>query len=377
VNDRFFLCYFETTRRCNLNCAYCMSRNEAPAGEPPPRGELTTDEAKTLVLDEIAKVSSRAAVAFSGGEHLLRPDAYDLLAYAASRGIWSFVNTNGRLLVETDAVEKALRATGGKVIFVLPLNALDAETNRASRDDGPATVLRAAEICLKHGADYFFLVTISRQNLACLDQTMRFLKLTGVPMLRAPFVPRGAGDDFRHLLFDAADMKQVIHPALTANPLSYISFTPFFVAPESIESAWRQHDVRISGFGCQAGRSFAAVGAEGRVAPCVQLLDGAGVCGDIRRQPLSEIISSSPLFAALRERTSLKGKCGRCRYTQTCGGCRALAYYHSGDVLGEDPTCFFEPDGPETRCEFEDLQTAQVGRFLSFLKHSEPWQSVF
>lgn len=373
MNDRFFLCYFETTRRCNLHCAYCMSRIQGNSAG----AELSTDEAKALVLDEIIKVSSNVAVAFSGGEHLLRPDAYDLLAYAARQGIWSFINTNGKLLVETDAVHKALQATEGRVVFALPLNALDSQTNRATRDDDPTTVLRAADICLKQGAEHFFLLTISKQNLAGLDQTTRFLKLTGVPMLRAPFVPRGAGQGFREFLFDAADMQNVIHPALTANPLAYISFTPFFVSPEAMEAERRRFNVRIAGFGCQAGRSFAAVGAEGGVAPCVQLLDTGCVCGNVRRQPLSEIINTSPMFTALRERTGYKGKCGHCRYLQTCGGCRALAFYHSGDVLGEDPTCFFEPTSPETRSDLEDLQTAQVGRFLKFLKYSEPWKSLF
>lgn len=373
MNDNFFLCYFETTRRCNLQCPYCMSRTSGNSGG----AELSTQEAKTLVLDEVVKVSSNAAVAFSGGEHLLRPDAYDLLAHAAGNGIWSFVNTNGKLLVETDAVRRAVDATKGRIVFVLPLNSLDAETNRRSRDDTPSTVFHAADICLKQGAAYFFLVTISRQNMAHLDKTIRFPKLTGVPILRAPFVPRGAGCRFPDFLFDASDMENVIHPALTANPLAYISFTPFFASPEAMDDQWRRLDVRIEGLGCQAGRSFAAVGAEGLVAPCVQLLDSACACADVRLQPLSEIIGESPLFAALRGRKQLKGKCGRCRYAQTCGGCRALAYYHSGDVMGEDPTCFFEPEGPETRSNLEDLQTAQVGRFLTFLKSSDPWRTLF
>jgi radical SAM protein with 4Fe4S-binding SPASM domain len=373
VNGDFFLCYFETTRRCNLRCAYCMSR---PAqGEAGP--ELSTEEAKALVLDELPKVSPNAAVAFSGGEHLLRADAYELLAHAARRGLCSFINTNGRLLLEGDAIAKSLRATEGRVVFVLPLNALDTEVNRAGRDDDPSVVLAAAEACRKHGAPYFFLVTISRQNLAELDKTVRFLKDNRLPMLRAPFVPRGAGERFRHLLFDAADMQKVIHPVLTANPLAYISFTPFFVSPEALATEWRRLKVRIAGLGCQAGRGFAAVSAEGGVAPCVQLLDSGAVCGDVRRQPLSEIILRAPVFTALRERKAFRGRCGRCRYLHTCGGCRALAYYHSGDILGEDPTCFFQPDGPETRSELEEVQTAQAGRFLAFLKHAAPWNSFF
>ena len=371
MNDHFFLCYFETTRRCNLKCAYCMSRPQDASTE----GELTTDEAKTLVLDELAKVSSNMAVAFSGGEHLLRDDAYELLSYANGLGLWCFINTNGKLLVESDAIAKSLEATDGKVVFVLPINSVDAEVNRASRDDSPQTVLKAAKRCEEEGASYFYILTISKGNLDTLGETVGFLKGTGIPILRAPFVPRGNGDTFRHLLFDTCDMERVIHPALTANPLSYISFTPFFASPEIMAAASKRFALKIAGVGCQAGRSFAAVSTEGQIAPCVQLLDSACSPSNVRTARLSEVIKNGPVFTALRERTELKGKCGRCRYRMTCGGCRALAFYHTGDVLAEDPTCFFEPADETTRSPLESEQTAGLGAFMMYVKDREPWKS--
>lgn len=373
MSDDFFLCYFETTRRCNLNCPYCMSRPLNGRQRP----ELDTDECRRLVLDEIRAVSSNAAVAFSGGEHLLRPDAYELIEYAASLGLWSFVNTNGRLLVETDAIERALAAAGGRIIFVLPLNSVDAEVNRYSRDDGIETVLAAAEACRSAGAEFFYILTVSRHNLASLQQTMRFLKLNRVPLLRAPFVPRGAGALHREFMFDRADMRDCIHPALTGNPLAYVSFTPFFAAPERISEIWRRLGVRIRGLGCQAARTFTAVGAEGGVTPCVQLLDSGCECGNVRTQRFSEMVAHHPLFQALRTHETLKGKCGRCRYRQTCGGCRALAYYMTGDILAEDPTCFFEPASEAERCPLEAEQTAQLGRFIEYVKYNEPWNLLF
>jgi len=337
--------------------------------------EFTTEEAKSLVLDEIAQISSNAAVAFSGGEHLLRPDAYELLEHAAGRNLWSFVNTNGRLLLEGDAIRRALEATAGKVIFALPLNSADADVNRATRDDDPRTVLQAAERCEKEGAPYFFILTISKANLGTLAETVRFIKDKGVPMLRSPFVPRGAGAAFPDLLFDAEDMERIIHPALTSYASSYISFTPFFGSPGIMKAGGRYLRLRTDGVGCQAGRSFAAVNPEGDVAPCVHLLDSACVRGNVRRERLSEIVRTDSLFNALRERTALKGKCGRCRYRDTCGGCRAVAYYHTGDPLGEDPTCFFEPADTRSRSDLETRQTAQLGKFLLYVKSHKPWSS--
>ncbi len=371
--DSFFLCYFETTRRCNLACGYCMSRPDEPPKEP----ELGTEEAKTLVLDEIARVSSNAAVAFSGGEHLLRPDAFELLEHAARIGLWSFINTNGRILVETDAVARAVKATGGKLVFVLPLNSTDPAVNRSTRDDDSRTVMQAAEICRRDGAAHFFILTISRDNLPTLGATMTFLKMNRVPVLRAPFVPRGAGRHRTNLLCGPSEMRDVIHPALTSNPLAYISFTPFFASPDALGDAWKQLKPRISGLGCQAGRAFAAVGAEGNVVPCVQLLDSACIRGNVRKRKLTEIISGDPVFKALRSRESLGGKCGRCRYRMTCGGCRALAHYQNGDIMAEDPTCFFDPAGPAEKCTLEEAQTAQTGKFMEFIKYNQPWNTLF
>ena len=54
-----------------------------------------------------------------------------------------------------------------------------------------------------------------------------------------------------------------------------------------------------------------------------------------------------------------------------------LQVNHTGDILGEDPSCFFDPTGPETHCDLEGSQTAQLEEFLTFLKSGEPWKSVF
>ncbi len=79
---QFFMCYFETTRECNQDCPGCMTRIDGPVAPP-----LSTDEAKTLVIDEIVKICPTGSIAFSGGEFLLRPDALDLLSHAAAHGL--------------------------------------------------------------------------------------------------------------------------------------------------------------------------------------------------------------------------------------------------------------------------------------------------
>ncbi|MCH7706861.1 MAG: radical SAM domain protein, coenzyme PQQ synthesis protein E, partial [Myxococcales bacterium] len=39
------------------------------------------------------------------------------------------------------------------------------------------------------------------------------------------------------------------------------------------------------------------------------------------------------------------GRCGRCEYRQVCGGCRARAYAETGDLMGPDDSCAYDPPG--------------------------------
>ncbi|MDP6039596.1 MAG: radical SAM/SPASM domain-containing protein, partial [Candidatus Latescibacteria bacterium] len=40
---------------------------------------------------------------------------------------------------------------------------------------------------------------------------------------------------------------------------------------------------------------------------------------------------------------TLDGKCGFCEFRKVCGGCRARALGTTGDYLGEEPFCVYEP----------------------------------
>ena len=368
----FFLCYLETTRKCNLSCPYCMTRKDG-ADE---NAELPGEQIKTLVLDELAEARPGAAVAYSGGETLLRDDALDLVAHGAARGLATFLNTNGLAL--TDEILPRLRdAAQDRLVVVLPFNSVEEESQKWTRDDSADTVMRAADRCEKAGVEHFFLVTVSSKTTDSIARTMQYLKRRQTPVLRAPFVPRGAGAGYRELLLNRDVMEQLVHPALTGNHLSYISFTPFFASPDALERTWQTNGVRIAGLGCHAGRSFAAVSVEGDISPCVQLLDSSAVCGNVTRDKLSEVLDSHPVFEGLRSREAYEGKCGRCRYLMTCGGCRAMALYAGDGLFGEDPTCFFEPTSPEDVSPLEEEQTLGTKKFIEFIKYNEPWNTLF
>jgi radical SAM protein with 4Fe4S-binding SPASM domain len=344
-------------------------------GEKLDSEELTTTEIKKLIIDELKKYSSKVIIAFSGGEFLLREDHLAILEYTSNSGIYSFINTNATL-VNDEKIRQLKDITSDKLIFGFSLNSINDDINKWSRDDRAQTTIDAIKLCNKYDIGFFILVTISQNNLSTLKETMHYLKMKEIPVLRSPFVPRGSAKKFKDLSFNKEQMKDIIFPALNNNYLSYISYCPFFVSPELMEEL--KEEVGIKQLGCQAGIGFVGISAEGEVAPCVQLLDSKEVsCGNVRDIPLYKILTESELLKKIRDRNNLKGKCGICRYKNVCGGCRALAFYYNNDILAEDPCCFFEPGDATTVSEFEHIQDENVKKFIDFLKYNKPWNTIF
>jgi radical SAM protein with 4Fe4S-binding SPASM domain len=92
--------------------------------------------------------------------------------------------------------------------------------------------------------------------------------------------------------------------------------------------------------GCLAGTGVCFVSHKGDVFPCGYLPVSAG---SVRQKPFREIWETSPVFARLRDDDGLGGKCGACEYRRLCMGCRARAYYETGDFMDEEPYCVYLP----------------------------------
>ena len=86
----------------------------------------------------------------------------------------------------------------------------------------------------------------------------------------------------------------------------------------------------------------------------------------MRDKTFQQLARLQPAFQDVLDRDQLRGKCGRCRYKFTCGGCRAMAWFHSGDLMAEDPTCFFEPVDETTVCAHED-ETNRIFKRYAFM----------
>jgi radical SAM protein with 4Fe4S-binding SPASM domain len=89
---------------------------------------------------------------------------------------------------------------------------------------------------------------------------------------------------------------------------------------------------------------FMSIAENGDAIPCSY--NDATRFGNIKTQSLQQIwnnMQTSEHFSKVRDRASLKGKCGVCEYKDICGGCRTTAFYFTGDILGPDPQCAHIP----------------------------------
>jgi radical SAM protein with 4Fe4S-binding SPASM domain len=104
--------------------------------------------------------------------------------------------------------------------------------------------------------------------------------------------------------------------------------------------------------GCMAGIGFCFVSHIGEVGGCGYL---PLLAGNVRQAPLTEIYRGSALFKSIRDANLLQGRCGICEYRRLCGGCRARALGATGNYLGEEPFCTYQPD-PSTARELVDVE---------------------
>ncbi|MBI2859168.1 MAG: radical SAM protein, partial [Chloroflexi bacterium] len=317
------------TRECNLRCTHCYL--DAGAAR---KGELSIEECYR-VIDEMSELGTEMVI-LTGGEPLLRKGLLDIIRRTRDRGILPVMGTNGTLINDNAAhgfKEAGLQGVG------ISLDSLDREKHdvfRGVKGCWQKTVA-GMRACLKQGLPVILQTTIAPWNFQEIPALMDFAQAEGASVFNAYYlVCTGRGEK----LVDITPRQYEESLSLLAQAQS---FHPSIMvrakcAPQIARIA-HERGLPLSGGGCPAGVSYLRIDPEGRVTPCPYLPIGAG---NVREAPLKDIWEKASVFLQLRS-PSLKGRCGICNYRETCAGCRARAFSLTGDYLGEDPWCVYQP----------------------------------
>jgi putative heme d1 biosynthesis radical SAM protein NirJ2 len=320
-----------TTNRCNLKCQHCYQ--DADTLEASTATELKTDEAKTLI-DQIAAAGFKIMI-FSGGEPLLRPDIFELVAYASSKGLRPVFGTNG-MLITLEVAQKLKEA--GAAAMGISLDSLDEAKHNRFRGDSDAyrLAIQGMENCKAAGLPFQIHTTIVDWNKDELLDIIDFAVEKGA-IAHQPFflIPVGRGEYIAETSIEVLENEELIAKIMRKSTEVPISVKPT-CAPQFVRIAEQMDiDTRFSR-GCLAGLTYCIINPDGIVQPCAYMKQEAG---NVRTQGFDEIWATSPVFQTLRTE-AYADPCGSCDYKQGCGGCRArAAYYHEGDFMAADEYC--------------------------------------
>jgi len=341
------------TRTCNLRCLHCYS--DSAARRYP--GELTTAEAEAVIRDLAA--FRVPAVLFSGGEPLLRPDLFQLVAGSRRLGLRPTLSTNGTLI--TAEVARKIREAGFTYVGI----SLDGigevhDYFRGMRGAFGRTV-QGFRHCVAAGQRVGLRLTLTRHTAADLHRIFDFIEAEHIN--RACFYHlvasgRGrslAGDDLSHsetravldiILERTADFSRRGLPKEILTVDNHADGVYLYLRLLEADAGRAAEVLRLlewNGGGLHSsGVGIGAIDWVGDVH--ADQFWAHHSFGNVKRRPFSQIWldTADPLMAGLKDRRArITGRCRACKFFDACGGAlRVRADLAHGDPWAPDPACY-------------------------------------
>jgi len=343
---------WNVTRACNLACGHCYAESESG----PAPDELTRTEALRLV-DHLAEYGT-PVILFSGGEPLLHPHIFELIARAVRGGVRAVLSTNG-LMIDR---ETAARLAGLGLSYVgISLDGLEATHDELRGRPGLfGLTLKAIDAAREAGLKVGLRLTLNRRNQAELGSLFDLLEREDLPRVcfyHLVDVGRGrlmdqwtlSRDETRRAVDLIAERTEDMfrrgrgREVLTVD--NHADGPWLYLKKKRAGQAGRASAIlellRLNG-GNSSGHGLGAVSWDGLVHPdqfwrSVRL-------GSVRERDFAEIWhdpGNGFLQALKNKKDHVTGRCRACVFLTACGGnLRARAEAATGDPWGEDPACY-------------------------------------
>ena len=359
------LVYWEMTQACPLACRHC--RAEAMSTAHPQ--ELTHVESLGL-LQEIAAFDTKPHLILTGGDPLQRADIYNVIDEARNLGITVSITPAATAELTTEVFSK-LKAHGIDSV------GLSLDGSSAPRHEGIRGVqgcfkwtLNAIRRAAKLGFPIQVNTLVSQETAADLPAIYKLLK--DIKVMRWSLfylIAVGRGKELQPVTPERGEELMYWTHALTETAPFAIKTTeaPSYrrVALNAMrDRGWTGAEIERTpvyrGFGIRDGHGIIFVSNQGDVFPAGFL---PLAVGNVRKDKLVDIYRDSPLFRALHDPSTFRGKCGQCEYRTLCGGSRARAFAYTGDPLASDPFCPYEPRAARSTEATEAAQSILAGAY--------------
>ncbi|KKR81026.1 MAG: hypothetical protein UU73_C0001G0175 [Candidatus Daviesbacteria bacterium GW2011_GWA1_41_61] len=257
------------TSRCTLKCGYCYGQYFQSKEK-----DFTTKELMGLI-DELGKMGTRS-ITLGGGEPLTRNDIGQIIARIKANGIECGFNTNGTLIplkikelkqadmicVSIDGSEKINDANRGKGSF--------------------KRIVTGIDVALEAGIKTHINSVITRHSckIEAIDWIVEFAKQKGIQAeFNFLFQQAEGKKDSDRFMAENKELRKaarrIIEHKKKGAPILFSQKVYQLVAdwPDHKRRIYLREKPKFKYIPCAAGRFMMFIDADGRVYPCVQLID--------------------------------------------------------------------------------------------------------
>jgi radical SAM protein with 4Fe4S-binding SPASM domain len=332
MNDPFYI-QWHITNSCNLRCWHCYQDDFSKIYDLDKPGLKRVSE---NIFSALREWDQTACLHLTGGEPLLRPDLFHLLNDLDRHPTVEELGiiTNGLLI--TPELMRRLSDFSKLKRVKISLDGGDAETNDAIRPKGTfeKVIQNLSDIQKRRRFEILVMFTIMKRNFKSLPSLFNLCRNLGIDgLIIERFIPLGKGKKIANEVLSKEEWHKMIRILLDFFPPDgeKLSLTPY----QAFQVSFNREEPELLGAPCVIGEDGICVMPNGDVLPCRRFPISLG---NLLTDSLKTIWEKSELLEQLREKESLKGKCGRCEI-EDCRGCRSLALALTGDYLSEDPHC--------------------------------------
>ncbi|MBI5375017.1 MAG: radical SAM protein [Candidatus Schekmanbacteria bacterium] len=334
-NEKIDGLFLHLTSRCNLTCPHCYR------GKPGKRTELSSKIVDNAI-NELSQIEGSTLV-LSGGEPLLYKGFNGILEYAAGRIKNVKVLSNGTLI--DDKIAHLIADT--RAFIQVSLDGASERTNDEVRGKGSyKKVMKGLERLRKAGAikRCNLSFTIMKHNAGEIEKIIEMTESFGIPSVRF-LVLRKEGC--------AVNNWERIGSGITTEEYEEVFKKLFYLGGNnngsvSIEGGLSGFNVSFSNdeamnpLLCPVGNS-PAVDLDGKVYPCVLLMQEEFLMGDLSKDTLEDICKRrevSKIRTKCAERKKRVNKCRACTWNNFCqSACAGLAYECHDTIWETDNFC--------------------------------------
>src|SRR5215469_7070850 len=347
------LVYWEVTQACGLACKHCR----AAARPRSDHLELTPAEGCALLTQLLAFGNPLPHVIFTGGDPLSCNDIYSLIDMAREIGLEVSITPSATPQLTNPAISKLKRHD-------IQSLGLSIDGSCAARHDAIRGIagtfdrtMEAARQAGRIGMPIQVNTLVSRETADDLPAIYELLQASFPVMRWSLFflISVGRGKALNEVSPQEGEkiMDWVLDLVPTAPFAVKTTEAPSYrrIAIERMQRAGQplpemKKAFIYQGFQIRDGHGIVFVSHIGEIFPSGFL---PLRCGTVRRDSLVDVYRNSEIFCALHSPERFHGKCSECEYSHICGGSRARAFAHTGDVLGSDPFCPYEPHSAQWR----------------------------